>query len=179
MSESASPDPVTDPAGYQRHLLGLLGDDDPAEVQAATPDAWRVLVEQAGAHLRERPEPAEWSVLECLGHAADAEIVYSARYRWIIAHDRPPLIGYDQDLWVDRLHHGDDDPAQLLAELEALRTANLALWRRSTSAERDRVGMHAERGPESLDLSFRLIAGHDRFHLGQAHRALDAVTGPQ
>jgi len=110
MSEPASPDPVTDPSGYQRHLLGLLGDDDPAEVQAATTDAWRVLVEQAGAHLRERPEPAEWSVLECLGHAADAEIVYSGRYRWIIAHDQPPLIGYDQDLWVDRLHHGDDDP---------------------------------------------------------------------
>jgi hypothetical protein len=39
--------------------------------------------------------------------------------------------------------------------------------------------MHAERGPESLDLSFRLIAGHDRFHLGQAHRALDSVVSPR
>ena len=29
----------------------------------------------------------EWSVLECLGHALDAEIVSSARYRWILAHD--------------------------------------------------------------------------------------------
>jgi len=31
-----SPDPIADPAGYQRHLLGLLGDDDPAAVQSAT-----------------------------------------------------------------------------------------------------------------------------------------------
>ena len=39
--------------------------------------------------------------------------------------------------------------------------------------------LHAERGPETLELSFRLIAGHDRFHLAQAHRALDAVTKGQ
>ena len=179
MTTAASPDPLTDPAGYQRHLLGLLGGDDPAEVQAATTEAWRALVEQAGGHLRQRPEAGEWSVLECLGHATDAEFVYSARYRWIIAHDEPPLIGYDQDLWVQRLHHEDADPGDLLAQFQALRTANLALWRRSTPAERERVGMHAERGPESLDLSFRLIAGHDRFHLGQAHRALEAVVSPR
>jgi hypothetical protein len=39
------------------------------------------------------------------------------------------------------------------------------------------VGLHAERGPESYELTFRLLAGHDRFHLGQARRALDALSG--
>ena len=175
MSAIPSPDPITDPSGYQQHLLGLLGDDDPAGVQASSPAAWRTVLEEAGARVRERPEPGEWSVLECLGHAADAEIVYAGRYRWILAHDEPPLIGYDQDLWVQRLRHGDDDPAELLSIFEALRDANLALWRRTSEDERARVGMHAERGPESLDLSFRLISGHDRFHLAQAQRALDAV----
>lgn len=92
-------------------------------------------------------------------------------------HDEPPLIGYDQDLWVERLHHGQGDPAELLALFEALRAANLSMWSRSTPQERARVGIHAERGPESYDLSFRLIAGHDRFHLGQAQRALDALPG--
>ena len=29
-----------------------------------------------------------------------------------------------------------------------------------------------KRGAESLDLSFRMIAGHDRFHLAQARAAL-------
>jgi hypothetical protein len=76
---------------------------------------------------------------------------------------------------VRRLHHQDDDPEALLALLATLREANLDLWNRSTPQERDRVGLHSERGPESLDLSFRLIAGHDRFHLAQARRALDAV----
>ena len=175
MSAMASPDPISDPSGYQQHLLGLLGPDDPGGVQASSPAAWRALLEEAGDRVRERPEPDEWSVLECLGHAADAEIVYAGRYRWILAHDEPPLIGYDQDLWVRRLRHGDDDPAELLSIFESLRAANLALWARTSEDERARVGMHAERGPESLDLSFQLIAGHDRFHLAQARRALDAV----
>ena len=35
--EGTSPDPVSEPQAYQQHLLGLLGDDDPAVVQAATP----------------------------------------------------------------------------------------------------------------------------------------------
>jgi len=175
MDRPRTPDPVTEAAAYQDHLLGLLGDDDPAEVQAGTRAAFSSLVADAGDRIAERPEPDEWSVLECLGHAADAEIVYAGRYRWTVAHDEPPLIGYDQDLWVQRLHHGDADPGELLAVFEALRVANRTMWSRSTAQERVRVGMHAERGPESYDLSFRLIAGHDRFHLAQARRALDAL----
>jgi hypothetical protein len=175
MQQPPSPDPVTQAAEYQQHLLGLLGDDDPAEVQAATPAALEGALAEAGDRLRERPEPEEWSVLECAGHIADAELVVSGRLRWIIAHDEPPLIGYDQDLWVERLRHNEDDPEQLLRTFEAVRAANLAIWARSTEGERARVGHHAERGPESFDLTFRLLAGHDRFHLGQIRRALDAL----
>jgi len=175
MERVPTPDPIAEAAEYQRYLTGLVGHDDPADVQASTSDAWRTLIREAGARVAERPEPEEWSVLECLGHALDAELVVSGRYRWIVAHDEPPLIGYDQDLWVDRLHHGQDDPEALLETWEALRSANLALWARSTDQERARVGLHAERGPESYDLTFRLMAGHDRFHLDQARRALAAL----
>ena len=177
MERVPSPDPVTEAAAYQRHLVGLVGDDDPADVQATAADAWRALIREAGARIAERPEPDEWSVLECLGHATDAELVAGNRYRWIVAHDEPALIGYDQDLWVDRLRHGQDDPEELLATFEALRRANLTLWARSTEDERARFGVHTERGPESYDLTFTMIAGHDRFHLDQARRALAAVRG--
>ena len=173
----ASPDPVTQAAAYQAHLLGALGDDDPAVAQAAAPAAIRALVEASGSLLRSHPVPAEWSVLECIGHIVDAELVSSGRYRWIVAHDGPDLVGYDQDRWVARLRHGDDDPEELVALFVALRAANLALWARSTDEERARIGFHRERGPESYDLTFRLIAGHDRVHLEQARRALAAVAG--
>jgi hypothetical protein len=168
-------DPVTSPGEYQRMLLDLLGRDDPAGVQAATPRTLRQLADEAGADLRTRPEEHEWSVLECIGHIWDAEIVASARYRWIIAHDQPRLLGYDQDRWVERLDHLDSEPEELLVPFTALRSANLALWGRTKAADRDRVGIHEERGPESYDLTFRLLAGHDRFHVAQARRTLQAI----
>lgn len=171
-------DPVGQAAEYQQLLLSLLAGDDPAEAQAATTAEIRRLISAAGAHLGIRPEPAEWSVLECIAHIVDAEIVYSGRYRWILAHAQPELPGYDQDLWVDALHaDGQDAPSDLLAVFEPLRAANIALWRRTSDEQRARVGMHRERGPESYDLSFRIIAGHDRFHLAQADRTLEQV-GP-
>ena len=170
-----SPDPVDQARAYQQSLLDALGADDPAEAQAATPARIRRLIAEAGPDLRTRPEPAEWSVLECVGHVADGEIVLAWRYRLVLAHDHPEITGYDQDLWVDGLRHNADDPEALVRTFEALRVANVALWRRSTPEERARVGIHRERGPESFDLMFRMLAGHDRIHLDQADRALAAV----
>jgi hypothetical protein len=170
-----SPDPVAAPSEYQAMLLALLGVDDPLLAQAATLPSLRAVLTEVPAVIRERPEPVEWSILEVAGHILDAEIVCSGRYRFILAHDKPRLPGYDQDLWVDRLRHNEDDPADLLAQFTAIRAANLALWQRTPVTERDRFGLHEERGPESYELTFRLIAGHDRFHLDQARRTLATV----
>lgn len=170
-----SPDPTLDPKAYQDHLVSLVGEDDPAEVQAATPQRARALLATAGDDARTRPKEGEWSVLECLAHMVDAELVAAARYRWILAQDEPELAGYDQDRWVDRLHQPVEEPHDLLALFEPLRQADLALWARTPAELRDRVGIHQERGRESYGLVFTLIAGHDRFHLAQAERALALV----
>jgi DinB family protein len=174
-AQATSPDPVAEPNAYQEMLLALLGADDPAEVQSGTLARLRPVVADAGTDLRTPPAAGEWSVIELLGHIADAELVVGGRYRWILAHDRPPILPYDQDLWASRLNHRDADPEELLALWEALRTANLALWRRTPVEERSRYGIHSERGPESYELTFRLLAGHDRFHLDQARRTLEQV----
>jgi len=171
------PDPVGDPRGYQQALLSHLADDDPAEVAAQTPASLRKLVADAGSDVRTRPAEGEWSVLECVGHIVGAEIVYTARARWILAQDEPRLIGYDQNLWVERLRMNEEDPAAVLDLFEALRRANLALWERTPAPDRTRFGMHDERGPESYELLFRLLAGHDRLHHEQAAQTLDRVRG--
>ena len=173
----STPDPLPQAAAYQQSLLAALGTDDPAEVQSVGPANARALVLEAGPDLRTRPAPREWSVLLCLAHIADAELVMAGRYRWVLAHDRPALLGYDQDLWVDNLHSDDDDPEALLAQYASLRGGNIALWRGSSASDRARVAIHGERGAESYDLMFRMLAGHDRVHIAQARRALEAVRG--
>jgi hypothetical protein len=177
VADQAAPDPMAQARAYQELLLAALGDDDPAEAAAETPENIRALIAEAGDLLRVRPEPREWSVLLCLAHIADAEVVMSGRYRWVLAHDRPQLICYDQDLWVDRLHTDADDPDLLRAQFEVLRAANIRLWREASEADRQRVGLHRERGPESFDLMFRMLGGHDRVHLAQASRALETARG--
>jgi hypothetical protein len=174
---SQQPDPISSPEAYRASLLAALGADDPAVAQAETPAAIRALIAEAGERVRTRPAPGEWSVLECIGHIFDAELVVSARVRWILAEDEPDIVGYDQDRWVEQLNHRDDDPYELVALFGALRAANLRLWAASPPAVRERVGVHRERGRESYDLIWRLGAGHDRFHLAQADRALAAVRG--
>jgi hypothetical protein len=76
---------------------------------------------------------------------------------------------------VDGLHGDESDTDGLIDLFAALRLANVTLWRRTPTDQRQRLGIHAERGPESYDLAFRMIAGHDRFHLAQARRALEAL----
>lgn len=169
---TASPDPVTQGAAYQRLLLDLLGSDDPVTVQQSTAGRIEAMLDEAGPDLRRRPAPREWSVMELLGHLVDAEIVMSGRYRWVLSHDQPPLLGYDQDLWVDRLRHNEDDVSELLPLFVALRAANIRLWQRSPAPDRSRVAIHSERGPESFDLMFRMLAGHDRFHVNQMQATL-------
>ncbi len=168
-------DPVARPSEYVAHMLSLLGNDDPAEVQAATSAVLRGLAGRAGADIGTRPAEGEWSVAELIGHFLDAELVGAVRYRWVLAHDAPELIAYDQDLWVDRLRHRDDPPEEMLALHDAVRQANLRLWERTPVEQRERYGIHAERGRETFDQLFRTLAGHDRHHLDQARRTLDAV----
>ena len=168
-------DPVADPTGYRTLVLSFLGDDDPADVQAETPGVLRSLAADAGDLLRAPPAEGEWSVLQLIGHILHAELVSGFRYRAIVAEDEPRLAPYDQDIWIERLPPGDADLVEQLRLFDALRAANLSMWARSTEAERARVGQHEERGPESFELSFRLIAGHDRLHVDQARRTLGAL----
>jgi len=176
---TTSSDALAAGRAYQQQLLSLLGGDDPAEVAQTTGSSVQSLVKEAGSELSRRPAPGEWSVLELVGHLVDAEIVMSGRYRWAISQDEPPLLGYDQDLWVARLRHNEAQPGELLAVFSALRAANLRLWRRSTAEDRERVAMHSERGPESYGLMFRMLAGHDRFHLNQMRDTLRLLREPR
>jgi hypothetical protein len=90
----------------------------------------------------------------------------------MLAEEDPVLVPYNQELWVQRLRSNEDDPNELLNLFSTLRRVNLGLWERASAADRARTGQHQERGAESYELVFRLIAGHDRLHYEQALRAL-------
>ena len=163
-------------AAYVSAILNLLGDRDPlAVLRETTSELRRATDGLSPQQLRQREREGKWSIAQILQHLADADIVWAWRMRLVLAQDRPPLTGYDQDLWADRLHYDEADPSEAIELFAVLRRANLRLMERASPADLKRVGLHVERGEESLDHLLRLYAGHDLLHLRQVERVRGAV----
>jgi hypothetical protein len=163
--------PVDAPGPYALRLLNRLADRDPVSVLDGTPASLRAAFDGLADDAVRRPEaPGKWSMIHVASHLADGEMVVGVRIRMIVAHDRPPITAYDQDLWADNLHYGDARLADVLDQFTSLRAATVRFARRLTRAELDRYGVHEERGGESVDYMLRLLAGHDLVHLDQLAR---------
>jgi hypothetical protein len=160
-------------AGYVRALLDLLGSQDPLAVLGEQlPWLERRTAVLDEAELRQPERPGKWSVIEVIQHLADAELVTSFRTRMVLIEDEPELQGYDQDRWATGLRYVEVPLDLALTQLRGLRAANLRLWRTLTPEQRQRTGLHSERGPESVDLIIRMMAGHDLVHRRQIDRIL-------
>lgn len=167
----------SDGADYTRRLLSLLGDRDPLEVQRELVPWLRAAVEGLDDATLRRPEaPGKWSVLAVVRHLADSELVYRYRMRLIVAQPGVAVPAYDQDAWATGLRYDEDSVEDALAELEALRGADLAWLAGLDDEELERSGVHAERGPESVRHIVRLLAAHDLVHRRQIERIKAAVA---
>ena len=175
----------TNPAGaaldhaqaYVTAILGLLGDQDPYAVLRRTPTALNQVVASTPDEVMARPEaPGKWSMRHVLAHLADSDLVWGWRLRLILAQHRPPLTGYDQDLWASRLGYAESDPRDSVAMFSVLRRSNLRLLDRCTPEDLERVGVHVERGEERLAHHIKLYSGHDILHLNQLERIRQTVA---
>ena len=145
-SASRSKDEAGD---YTTAVLGLVGGVPPLEILSMTASRLREATRGLSkSQLARREAPDKWSINHVLRHLADSEIVWGWRMRMALAHDRPPITGYDQDAWADKLGYGDADAEESVREFDVLRAGNLRLLRNATSDDMKRVGVHAERGEE-------------------------------
>ena len=156
---------------YASAVVALVGHRDPIEILRKTADTLDSSLRGLTDEEIRRPEAAgKWSLCQVLRHLADSEIVWGWRIRLVIAQDRPPLTGYDQDAWAHRLRYNDADAISALRDGRSVRDANLRLLENLTAEDLQRVGIHAERGEQTLALMMKLHAGHDVLHLRQIER---------
>jgi hypothetical protein len=167
---------MTASQAYREKMFNLPANRDPLEVLAQTAS---ILADIVGKHsaavLRNRPFDGKWTPNEIIGHLTDSEWVYGYRLRLILCENDPAILGTNQDLWVAALRHNEREPSELVEVFRTMRLFNLALWRRTSPEDLKRTGQHNERGPESLDVMLRLLAGHDLSHLDQITRYIQAV----
>jgi hypothetical protein len=148
-----------------REEIEILGDADPFASHLASPNRIRALL--AGldeAALDWRPAPAEWSSRQIVAHLLHTEIAYGYRYRAIVADPGCGIAGYDQDAWVATAADVRQAVQDMLVQLDALKSLNVAFLRGLTMEERARWGQHSERGPESVAALIGAMAGHDIIH---------------
>lgn len=161
---------------YTSAVLNLLGARTPLDVLRGTVVELRQIIASMPRGQLAQPEaPGKWSMRQVLQHLADSELVWGYRLRMVLAHDRPVLTGYDQDRWAERLRYDEADIEQALEDFSVLRESNLRLLARASREDLERVGVHAERGEESVGHMIRLYAGHDILHLEQLARIRQAV----
>lgn len=167
-------------AAYAAAVLNLLGAKDPIEVLRRTVPAVERARDGLSTTQLTQPEAlGKWSVRHVLQHLADSELVWGYRLRMVLAHDRPQLTGYDQDLWAERLRYDDVDFEEALQDFTVLRTSNLRLLAGASREDLMRVAVHAERGEESVAHMIQLYAGHDLLHLQQIARIRLTATQSQ
>ena len=170
---------LEDAKSYTNAILGLVGTREPMDVLRETPAAMRRgIAGLTEAQLAQPEAPGTWSIRQMLQHLADSELVWGYRLRMVLAHERPPLMGYDQDLWADRLRYATSDVEGALEMWSVLRRADLRLLDAASEADFARVGVHAERGEESVAHMVRMFAGHDLMHLRQLER-IRRVVAPE
>ncbi len=120
------------------------------------------------------PAPGKWSVHEVICHCADSEMTAGTRIRYLLVEKDPVVVGYDQDLWCERLdyrHHPIEPALQLV---DAVRANTTAMIRRLPSDAWDRGGSHTERGTYSAHDWLETYAEHLEIHARQIDRILVA-----
>lgn len=127
---------------------------------------------EAAALLRALPEERgtfryaadKWSVKDVVGHVADSERIFGYRALRIGRGDRTPLPGFEQDDFVRAANFDRRPLRELVAELEAVRAATLALFRGFDDEALGRRGTASGQEVTPRALVY-IIAGHERHHL--------------
>jgi uncharacterized damage-inducible protein DinB len=112
-----------------------------------------------------RPGPGRWSIAELVAHLLDADLVYAERMKRVIAEDRPMLLSFDENAWVDRLGAQAMPVEEAVNLFAANRQWMTRLLRLCAEADFVRVGVHSEAGPQTLAEIVTRVAHHVDHHL--------------
>jgi hypothetical protein len=116
-----------------------------------------------------QPKEGEWSVHECLTHLRDVERqVFLERIRRTLREDRPRLEFFDE-VTYHREHWNEAEPLQsILADFTSARAELVNLL--AEAPDWTRVGLHATRGPITLEWQAEYALQHTWEHTSQLMR---------
>ena len=158
--------------GVDLELDGVFAHaQDHVALLEAAPSRVAAILEGVTEADARRPESAgTWSILQVVRHLADSEIVYGYRLRLIAGADRPEIVGYDQGNWAETLEYHRGTVADAHGDYASARRSTVRFLKSLSDEAWERVGLHSERGEESIRRIAALLAAHDLGHEQQIER---------
>jgi len=132
------------------------------DLQAAVIERWPARV----AHEKETSayEEGKWTPRQVVGHLSDVERVFCYRAFRFSRRDGTPLPGFDENPYVAASEYANIPLQMLVAELVALRRANLPLFRRLDVASWSAKGEASGTAVSVRALAYMMV-GHVRHHV--------------
>ena len=151
------------PPLFRRYLAAVPDGDVLTMLETQLSDTLDLLAPVGPERAEHRYAPGKWSIKESVAHLADTERILSTRALRIARGDTTDLPGFDQDAYVAGLDLSSRPLGTLSAELVAVRTATLALFRSFDAQALQRTGT-VDGEPLSVRALAFVIAGHERHH---------------
>ena len=115
--------------------------------------------------LHARPVPGKWSTLEVVCHLADFDPILADRIKRVIAEDKPSLVGADENRFAAALHYHERDVEEEIAIIDNTRRQLARILSKLPAEALNRIGVHNERGPRTLEELLAGAANHITHHL--------------
>lgn len=135
-----------------------------AQLQRQLNETTALLAPLSVDQVNYRPKPADWNILEVLGHITDGERVFTYRALRIARNDSTPLPSFDQDHYVANANFSGRSLADLLDEYATVRRATLSFYRSLSPEAWLRQGTASD-NPISVRALAYIIAGHELHHI--------------
>ena len=153
-----------------------------ARIIASYVEGTRVLRASVRGMSREqllaRPVAGKWSTLEVVCHLADFDPILADRMKRIIAEDKPQLLGADEKHFAAALAYHERDPEEEMILIERTRSQMARILRVLPPEALQRVGVHNERGPLTLERLLQLSINHIPHHVQFIHEKRRALGLP-
>jgi DinB superfamily len=114
-------------------------------------------------NVRQRPSPGTWSPLEYACHVRDVYRLYDERLRLMLETDDPHYPNWDQDAAAVAGHYGEQDPAQVLAELTQAAASVAGRFATVSGDQWQRTGVRGDGARFTVE-SFARYFIHDPIH---------------
>lgn len=108
--------------------------------------------------------PYTWTIKQVVGHLIDVERVFAYRALRFASNDLRPILGMEQNDWVDNTDYESPSLRLLCDELEACRRANLFLFKRLKPDCWD-LGGKADGNHMTVRAAAYCLVGHITHHL--------------